>query len=123
VPGRGFVRTHRTELKGAVVALFIVSPFVTIERTRGYVWSAPPPHPLAGLYEVRSFAVGGRTVRPIAGDSVRWRRVVISNDGTDVRVQLMNYARLSFAAALDTVARRVALSGPRPIDVAVTHVA
>src|SRR5439155_13279246 len=38
-------------------------------------------------------------------------------------VQLMNDARLSFAAALDTVARRVALSGPRPIDVAVAHVA
>src|SRR5439155_22465370 len=66
VPGRGVFRTHRTALKGAVVALFIVSPFVTIERTRGYVCSAPPPHPLAVLYEARSFAIGRREVRPVA---------------------------------------------------------
>jgi hypothetical protein len=67
---------------------------------------------------VKTFTRASDTLAPVVGDSLRWRRVAVSSDGSGARfhVERMNGTWIAYVASIDTAARRIALAGGRPSD-------
>ena len=106
---------------GAVgVKLFLLYQFLVLPVSRGWeryqtVHRPPTPGPFrVGVYDVRRYVVNGDTVAAAAGDTLRWRDLIIDNAGAgsiDTRDQLFaqRYRRGYFRYRADTAARTAAV--------------
>jgi hypothetical protein len=111
VPSDRALTRRKSFLKKCLIVLMVASPLFLIWKTRGYLFHHAKS-PLAALYEVSSFTRDGQERPPIVGDSLRWRRAVISKQGDVLHVQMADSKWFSYGMAADTVKHRIALTAP-----------
>ena len=96
-------------LKTAFVALGVLSPLWDswkISKQYGSTASRPA---LYGIWEVDSFLRGRESIPPLVGDSVRWRRMVVSYPGF-LSVRLLNDSTRGYRAQTDSVKHTLVLT-------------
>lgn len=98
--------------KVLVVLLAVAVPLAVVRSLSARVGGVASRPPLYGIYEVDSFVRNRDTLPPVLGDSVRWRRVVVTWPGF-IAVQLMNDEVRPFSAVVDTGARLLTLAAAR----------
>lgn len=105
----------RWATKALVVFLILVLPFRDSFRRAQALATEPPGVPFGtAIYEVRHFVLGGDTLPPVLGDTVRWRDVIFDGRsggsvGTTDTLFWQRYRRGYFRYRPDTVARTLAV--------------
>jgi hypothetical protein len=112
--GRRF-RYARLAAKAALLILILVMPSYQGWKSAQLRARQAPAVPLAaGVYDVRLFVLNGDTLPPAAGDSPRWRDVIIDNAmqgsvGTADSLFWQRYGRGYFRYKADTARRTIAM--------------
>lgn len=106
---------HRTLWKAAVILLFVGAPVFAVVQARGFLFF-PRPHALAGLYAVEEFEWDGQILPQIVGDSIPWRRAVISEDAGIFHLQRSDNRWMAFALAIDEETDRLRLTDGTPSE-------
>jgi hypothetical protein len=106
--------SRRGRIAGGVVKALLVLAGVLSPLWMSYGFSrqlrARPP--LYGIWEVDSFVRGGEARPALVGDSIRWRRLVISYPG-GASVRLLDDSTRGYRAQVDTVKHTLLLSSRR----------
>ena len=106
----------RQRLILATKAVFIVLLLASGIGQGYFTWTnfgpGLPPAPLAGVYEVESFAVNGEERPPLWTDETRWRRFMISRRGAFVTLQRMADKSERFQLKHDEKAGTMVLTPP-----------
>jgi hypothetical protein len=113
VPGPGLLRDYQILIKTLLIVAFIASPIYFVVSQRGYLWVAPSRHPHWGMYEVPKFSLDGVERESIAGDSLRWRRAIISEDGGRLHLHMADNEWAAYAMSVDTSSHQIRLGGRR----------
>lgn len=99
----------RIVTKVLVIGFVLVSTVLQgIEFEKQYGDSVPKPQ-LYGVYNVETFVLGNDTLPPIMTDTLRWKKIAISNL-TQVRVYHVNDSIGRYVAQIDTTKKNLTLS-------------
>lgn len=99
-------RVSARVLKTALVVAGVAAP---LWQSWGYSKQIAIHPPLYGIWEVDSFVRGHEALPPILGDSLRWRRFVVSFPG-GATIRLLNDSTRRFRAQVDSVKRTITLT-------------
>ena len=100
-------------LKTALVLIGVGAPlWMSLKYARLY--DVKPP--LYGIWEVDSFVRGREVIPPLLGDSIRWRRMVVSYPGV-LSLRLLNDSTRPFLVRIDSTANTLRLTGRRDSSV------
>jgi hypothetical protein len=115
VPLPAWASGRRTLLKRVVIALFIISPLIVVKSARGFILY-PSAHSFAGLYTVKQFTRDGEQMPQYVGDSIPWRRAVVSEDGKIFHVQRSDNAWVAYSFVVDSASNRITLTNETPSE-------
>jgi hypothetical protein len=90
---------------GLIAYVLIVTITQSLDAMKQYGDGAPKP-PLYGIYNVEKFILNKDTVPPLATDSLRWNKLIVSYPGYAF-IKMMNDSTQGFAFKPDTAARRI----------------
>ena len=103
------LRLGTTGLKLLLILNGLASP---LWLSWGYSRTLAVKPPLYGIWEVDSFTRGQQSIPPVVGDSVRWRRMVVSYPGV-LTIRLLNDSLRGYRVALDSVKGTLLLTARR----------
>ena len=106
--------TRRMRIAGTVAKTFFVLTGVLapLWMSRSFRRQIAVRPPLYGIWEVDSFVRGHEALPALVGDSVRWRRFVVSFPG-GASVRLLNDSTRGYRVTTDTVKHTLVLSSRR----------
>jgi len=90
---------------GLILYVAITNVLQATEAMKEYGDVAPKP-PLYGIYNVEYFIRNNDTIAPLATDTTRWKKLIVSYPEYSF-VQFMNDSTKGFAFKLDTIKKRI----------------
>ena len=85
----------------------LITIYGDVQAAKNYGDKAKKP-PLYGIYDVQSYVVNKDTIAPLATDTVRWRKLVVGNQGY-AQVKLMNDSSKAYNFKPDTVKHTIVI--------------
>ena len=105
--------------KTALVLTAVASP---LWQSWGYRKQIATHPPLYGIWEVDSFVRGHEALPPVLGDSIRWRRFIVSFPG-GATVRLLDDSTRRYRAQVDSVKQSIALMSRQDSSTTTFHYA